>query len=79
MTPKQKAIELKEKFQNIEFEASGFDDYGEPNTCNMGLERVLKCCLITIEEIIKEVEPYSTDYSVGRGFWQKVKDELLSF
>ena len=79
MTPKQKAIELKEKYQNIEFTALGFDDFGDPNTCNMGWERVKQCCLITIDEIIKEVESYSTDYSVGCGFWQKVKDELLSF
>ena len=79
MTPKQKAIELIEKYQNIEFEAEGLDDYLEPNTKNMGFEKVKQCCLITIDEIIKEVEPYSTDYSVGHGFLQKVKEELLLF
>lgn len=38
MTPKEKAIELKRKFQNIDFNAKGFD--GEQDLRNMGIERV---------------------------------------
>ena len=64
MTPKEKAEELYYKFDHNSF---------------LFPKEAIAHAIICVEEIIKEVEPYSTDYSVGCGFWQKVKEELLSF
>ena len=83
MTPKQKAIELIEKFQNIEFETEGLDDYLEPNTCNMGIERVKQCCLICIEEILsigvwesQEMAEQENTPEYCEEFWIWVKYEI---
>ena len=64
MTPREKAKELYYKFDHNSF---------------LFPKEAVDHAIICVDEIIKEVEPYSTDYSVGCGFWQKVKEELLSF
>lgn len=83
MTPKQKAIELKEKFQNIEFKAKGYDEFGEPNLRNMGIERVKLCCLICIEEILsigvwesQEMAEQENTPEYCEEFWLFVKHEI---
>lgn len=82
MTPKQKAIEIKEQFQNIEFKATGLDEFGEPNIRNMGFERVRKCCLITVEQIENalincgELSDQLQNMDRELNFWQNVRKEI---
>jgi len=82
MTPKEKAIELKEKFQNIEFNAKGFDEFGEPNLRNMGIERVKQCCLISIDEIENalidcgELSDQLQNMDRELNFWQNVRKAI---
>ena len=53
MTPKEKAKELVDKFIN----ATDYNGYGQ------------QCALIAVDEIINNVELYST-------YWQEVKQEI---
>jgi hypothetical protein len=35
-----------------------------------------KIAAMNADEIINEMKPLSTDYSMGVGFWQQVKEEI---
>lgn len=77
MTPKEKAIELVEKFAIIT------DDYHRPSK---------QCALIAVDEIIKEIDDCDTEYCVATRetadettlivlrdrikYWQEVEKEI---
>ena len=63
MTPKEKAGELVERYSGITREYE--EGYGySPN-----IENAKICALIAVDEIINDVELYST-------YWQEVKQEI---
>ncbi len=82
MTPKEKAIELIAKHFQIVAKSAGHKGiktsadthvFGKLETLS------IKLSILTVDEIIKEIEGCNTDYSVGQGFYQKVKHELSIF
>jgi hypothetical protein len=77
MTPKEKAIELVEKFTDIENEYNEYSDF----------KQAKQCALIAVDEaiefelrIVKEVEWLSIKAEMGfkcEGlFWEEVKQEI---
>jgi hypothetical protein len=83
MTPKEKAMKLISKYQNIEFIAKGFDEFGEQNIRNMGYERAKQCALIAVDEILNDYSymqnvrnANSNQIHAQRVYWQEVKQEI---
>jgi hypothetical protein len=70
MTPKEKAIELSNKY----FEQ--FLAFGE----YLSIEKANKCALIAVDEIINAngLHPNDTDYDYNKAeiYWQEVKQEI---
>ena len=62
MTPKEKAIELSNKY----FEQ--FLAFGE----YLSIQKANQCALITVDEILNVIEVPSTEYK----YWQEVKKEI---
>ena len=78
MTPKEKAIELYEKFYS---EIEDFDH--EHESCEVSARKVYakKCSLIAVDEIlsifIKNDGPSGSSYiNEGKFYWMQVKKEL---
>lgn len=82
MTPKEKAIELVNKFMSIDFDSEKFDGF------KMSTFYAQRCALIAVDETIKqfvecynkwkELHPYMLDVQdSGRyKYWQEVKREI---
>ena len=70
MTPKEKAIELVDKFI--------FIDNGEKfQIISIADEkRAIQCALIAVDEIIKALRKNLPIFELGKGFWQDVKKEI---
>jgi hypothetical protein len=72
MTPKEKAIELVDKFYLIE----------ESQECDAWIDGYLakKCAIIAVEEIINAngLHPNDTDYDYNKAevYWKQVKTEI---
>jgi hypothetical protein len=65
MTPKEKAVELVDKFCKLTRWKMGQEDY---------IKRAKQCAIIAVDEIIKELE-----YGVGKSateWWHEVKKEI---
>jgi hypothetical protein len=61
MTPKEKAIELVEKFTDIENEYNEYSDF----------KQAKQCALIAVDEILSVI-----NYNSEMHFWIKVKKEI---
>ena len=69
MTPKEKALELLDKFRN-EFIWVEKDH-------NVDLYRDSKqCALIAVDEIIKALRKDLPEIGLGKGYWYSVKQEI---
>jgi hypothetical protein len=66
MTPKEKAIELVNKYWSI----------GEQEWQDTPLtwEEAKQCALIAVDEIIKSINPFGM--FLGKDYWQEVKQEI---
>jgi hypothetical protein len=73
MTPQQKAKELVEKYHALEQCNNHSDLVLDGNIC---AHLAKQCALIAVEELINQMKPICTDYSIGVGFWQLVKEEI---
>jgi hypothetical protein len=71
MTPKEKAIELVEKFMNIDSDSEMFDGF------KMTLFYSQRCALIAVDEILEFAYNY-TDYNEKstKEYLEKVKHEI---
>jgi hypothetical protein len=67
MTPKEKAIELVEKYQKLDIEIGGqYDGY-----LTMKINDAKLCALIAVDELIS----YSNEWD-DSVYWQQVKSEI---
>jgi hypothetical protein len=67
MTPKEKALELVDKYQNV--------DINELEHCWVSINGAKRCALIAVDEILHndgftQFDQYLTEY------WQEVKQEI---
>lgn len=71
MTPKEKAIELVDKFLTTTI---GYYEY----YVGTNKEKAKQCALIAVDEIIEEVRDYSdTNHHQDRmNYWQQVRTEI---
>lgn len=68
MTPKEKAIELVDKFKYISYDLDDIENHKEG-------------ALITVEEIIlanPHSNPFNTDTYSTMSYWQEVKQEIIN-
>jgi hypothetical protein len=71
MTPKQKAKELVEKFQDIDSDAEMFDDF------KMSIFYAQRCALISVDEMINYLS--ESDWALINNkaiYWREVKQEI---
>jgi hypothetical protein len=71
MTPKEKAEELFEKFNNVD--SPYLENYG------MTFTMAKQCVLIAVDEIIRanpHSNPFNTDVHSTMEYWQEVKKEI---
>lgn len=66
MTPKEKAIELVDKFKNGLWKDRGVSIYSED---------AIYCALITVDELIKQESKTDDYYEIG-SYWEEVKQEI---
>ena len=77
MTPKEKALELLNKYLCIDDDIDLFCD-----ECGMGEEAAKLCALIAVDEIIDYLlkivrQEYGHEHvDIGQGYWQEVKNEI---
>lgn len=62
MTPKEKAIDLMDKYLDLDF--------------HIYLENVKQCALIAVDEILNNDNNFFNTYSQN-DYWQEVKQEIL--
>lgn len=60
MTPKEKAIELIEKYKLLDYNS------------NLSIEKSKKCSLIVVDEILD----LDSGDSIDKNYWQEVKQEI---
>lgn len=68
MTPKEKAIELVEKFTDIE---NAYNEYSD-------FKQAKQCALIAVDELINQQEKYNNGSFYPSKYWQEVKKEILA-
>lgn len=68
MTPKEKALELVDKFIYYVLDKDFFGD-------NVDLKNAKKCALIAVDEVLKTIgDKIFSEYK----YWQEVKQEILA-
>ena len=75
MTPKEKAIELVNKFRDF---ANGTDYETDGFSPNIEKENGKQCALIAVDEAMTEstILPYGIEYLGRIDYWEEVKTEI---
>lgn len=67
MTPREKAKELVSKYVNFTKQSTG---------ANGTIYNSKQCTLITIDEIMQELDKDSGNYDIALDYWKEVKQEI---
>jgi len=74
MTPKEKSIELVDKFENIVPMIDGYYSYQE--MIEEHFNKSKQCALIAVDLILDETIYYFNDDDIFIEYWQEVKQEI---
>ena len=73
MTPKQKAIDLVDKFNDYTVKAIKYYADGKMKECK---EDAKECALIAVEELIEQQNRYNNGSFYPSKYWTEVKEEI---
>jgi hypothetical protein len=75
MTPKEKAIELVDKFNELTVKAIEYYANGKIKECK---EDAIECALITVDELLEDKVEIDGMRVINDSYWMEVKQELLN-
>lgn len=78
MTPKEKAIELVNRYKKASFNCTDCDmPYCDVPCTRLSIDEAKECALITLDEILEMDLPiYEEDVAAFYDYWEKVKEEI---
>jgi len=78
MTPKEKAIELVDKFSNVEIYISIEPTNIECQIKDTECDAAIQCALITVDELLEDKVEIDGMRVINDSYWMEVKQELLN-